>query len=204
MIAFYAIAVIGFLGAMSPGPDFAIVTKNALTQSRTAGYFTAFGISAGLLLHSIYCVIGLAVIIAQSVIAFRILHIVGAAYLIYLGIKNLTATVTTGNLVAQKQKGTISNARAFQQGFLVNALNPKCVLFLLTIFSTVIKPNVPFWIQSIYALELIVTGLVWFCTLTFLLTHPKIKAPISRFQTVVVKCLGLFLIGFGLTLLDFI
>ena len=78
----YSIAVIGLLGAMSPGPDFVVVSKNALGHSRRAGCFTAFGISVGLLLHSAYCVLGLALLISESIWILRGIRFLGASYFI--------------------------------------------------------------------------------------------------------------------------
>ena len=72
---FYTIAIIAFLGAFSPGPDFVIVAKNAIAHHRRAGVLTSAGIAAGLIFHSTYCILGLAVIISSSLLLFSTIKI---------------------------------------------------------------------------------------------------------------------------------
>ena len=67
---FFSVGLIALLGAMSPGPDFAVVTKNTLLNSKKSGLFTTLGVGAALIIHMTYCVFGLAVIIANSIILF--------------------------------------------------------------------------------------------------------------------------------------
>ena len=87
MQEFLSISLLIMLAAVSPGPDFAVVTKNSLLYSRKAGLFTALGVSVSLLIHAVYCILGLAIIISQSLLAFSVIKYLGAAYLIYIGFK---------------------------------------------------------------------------------------------------------------------
>ena len=73
---------------MLPGPDFALVTKNTLLHSRRSGFFTSLGVSASNLVHITYCAFGLAIVIANSLLLFSIIKYIGAAYLIYLGLRS--------------------------------------------------------------------------------------------------------------------
>ena len=83
------IGLISLLGAMSPGPDFAIVTKNCLTGTFRTGVLTALGVSFALLVHVTYCLFGIALLIAETPALFLGLKYLGAAYLLYLGIRML-------------------------------------------------------------------------------------------------------------------
>ncbi|MBJ7297359.1 MAG: LysE family translocator [Dolichospermum sp.] len=82
---------IALIAIISPGPDFAITLRNSLLYSRQAGVYTAFGVGAGFIVHSTYSLIGIGTIISQSILLFNTLKWVGAAYLIYIGIKSLRA-----------------------------------------------------------------------------------------------------------------
>ena len=73
MQEFLSVSLLIILAAISPGPDFAIVTKNSLLYSRKAGIYTALGVSGSLLVHAVYCILGLALIISQSLLAFIII-----------------------------------------------------------------------------------------------------------------------------------
>ena len=91
MQEFLSISLLILLAAISPGPDFAMVTKNSLLYSRKHGVYCALGISMSLLIHTVYCVLGLAVIISKSLLAFTVIKYLGAAYLTYIGVKSLLA-----------------------------------------------------------------------------------------------------------------
>lgn len=198
---FLAIAVIALLGAISPGPDFIVVSKNALTYSQRTGCFTACGIAAGILFHVTYCILGVAIIISQSLLLFSIIKYIGASYLIYLGIKAILSK-STKDLASniQHQINDISAWVAFRQGLLTNVLNPKCTLFMLAVFTMVVRPHTPYWVEIIYGLELSGIGLLWFVFLANLLSHHHVKTRLNKVQTIVTKMMGAFLVGFGIHL----
>jgi len=205
---FFSIALIALLGAMLPGPDFAIVTKNTIFHSRQSGCVTALGVGTAVAVHMTYCVLGLAVVISSSLLIFSLIKYIGACYLIYLGINSLFSKQSKeifspsadrlGNTGIQKTK--ISNLVSFKQGFLCNLLNPKATLFFLSLFTVVIKPSTPFHWELVYALEILVTSVTWFCTLTIILSHPRIKKALDKAGKYIAKFLGVFLIGFGVAL----
>jgi RhtB (resistance to homoserine/threonine) family protein len=202
MNEYLTIAIIAILGAMSPGPDFAVVSKNALTYSRQAGYYTALGILTGLSIHCSYCILGLAIIIKHSTWLLAALKYIGSAYLIYLGIKALLRKTQKQQTNYHKKNKTIGIA-AWREGFLVNILNPKCALFMITVFTVVVKPHTPVGVQIIYGIELAGLGAVWFIILSYLLTHGKINQSFSKLQTIITKLLGLFLIFVGIQIAFF-
>lgn len=202
MIAqFFSIALIALLGAMLPGPDFAIVSRNSLFYSRQLGYFTALGVGAAILIHMCYCVLGVAVIIANSILLFSFIKYAGAVYLIYLGINALFSKQANNIFPAeQTQQIKMSKFISFRQGFLCNLLNPKATLFFLSLFTVVIKPNTPMSWQVVYAMEICIIAVTWFCSLTIILSHPYIKGLLEKSEAYIAKFLGVFLIGFGIVL----
>ncbi|MEJ2150482.1 MAG: LysE family translocator, partial [Chloroflexota bacterium] len=85
------VLAMGWLVVVVPGPNFAMTLRNSLTRSRRAGLFTAFGVSLGGVGHVTYSLIGIALLISQSIFLFNTLKRLGALYLIYLGIRALLA-----------------------------------------------------------------------------------------------------------------
>lgn len=199
--SFVSIAIIALLGSISPGPDFALIAQNSLTYSRRVGVLSALGIGLGIIVHSTYCILGIAFIISQSVMAFTIIRYLGAAYLIYLGARGLLSHQAISATTETSSGHAISNYAALRQGFLVNVLNPKCIVFMISIFTIVVKPHTPYWVQSIYGLELAGITAGWFVLLAYLFTHQHIQQRIIKVQAVVLKILGVFLICFGLDLI---
>lgn len=198
MQEFLSISLIILLAAISPGPDFAVVTKNALLYSRKAGIYTALGISASLLVHTVYCILGLAFVISQSLLLFSIIKYLGAGYLIYLGIKGILSKREVVHLEDHASKKSISNLAAFNQGLLTNLLNPKAILFLLAFFTIIVKPDHSLWTEMAYGLEITIIPMIWFSGLSFMMTHPAVTKNLNRIQFFIVKVMGAFLVLFGL------
>lgn len=197
MSTFFAITLLIILAAISPGPDFAIVTKNALLHSKKAGVLTALGISTSLLIHATYCIFGLAVIISQSLLAFSIIKYCGAIYLIYIGIKSLLTKRDKTQLNLHHSKHEMSDSHAFRQGLLCNLLNPKAIMFLLAFFTLVIKPGSSMLCEISYGFEIAIIHMTWFSLLAHLLTHRAVKSNLNKLQFYIVKAMGAVLIAFG-------
>jgi hypothetical protein len=89
MTEWFAVISITIFAVISPGPDFAMVSRNSLLLSRRAGLLTALGIGGGVLVHVAYTLLGIGILIRQSPALFDILKLVGAAYLVWLGGKML-------------------------------------------------------------------------------------------------------------------
>jgi RhtB (resistance to homoserine/threonine) family protein len=198
----FSIGFISLFGAMLPGPDFAIVTKNALLHSRRSGIFTSLGIGSAILVHMTYCALGLAIVIYNSDTLFNIIKYIGSAYLIYLGVTSFLAKIPEHIVIENKKisRQGLSNFASFRQGFLCNLLNPKATLFFLALFTMVIKPNTPFAWLVIYSGEIVLIASVWFCSLTFILSHARVTQILERSEKYIAKLLGVFLIVFGTAL----
>jgi RhtB (resistance to homoserine/threonine) family protein len=200
---FFTIGILMLLSAMLPGPDFALVTKNTILHSRRAGLFTSLGVGSAILIHITYCALGLAIVISQSLLLFSLIKFIGAGYLVYLGLNSLISKKTPATISADKPAGTktqISDFVAFRQGFLCNLLNPKATLFFLALFTVIIKPETPALWEFIYAIEMFFILTAWFCSLTLILSHPKVLRGLNRVEKYISKVLGVFFIGFGVAL----
>lgn len=109
-----------------PGPDQALIVRNALAGGRAAGLRTMLGGASGLLLHSTAAVLGLSALLAASATAYTSLKVAGVAYLLYLGMRMLREAG------AEAPQDARRGSRPYSQGLLSNAMNPKCALFFLT------------------------------------------------------------------------
>jgi threonine/homoserine/homoserine lactone efflux protein len=121
--------------AVSPGPGMIYVLARSLRGGRAIGLASCFGAAAGGLVHVVAAGLGLSVILARSASAFLVVKYLGAAYLLYLGIRTLTARDSTLSTATVKQ-GTGS---PFWQGMLIEVLNPKTALFFLALIPQFIN-----------------------------------------------------------------
>lgn len=195
MFQILTLALISLLGAMSPGPDFAIVTRHALTGSRKSALLASLGVATALCIHIIYCVLGVAIVIKESPLIFRGLQIGGSLYLAYLGAHLLITS-------SKKAPPTPARpGRAFASGLLTNLLNPKATLFLLSVFSQFVNPETPLATQILYGFVIILTALLWFGILSFLITHPRFRPAFAKFQKRLMLCMGIILLGLAAVVL---
>lgn len=193
---FFAITLLVALAAISPGPDFALVVKNSSIYSRAGGIATAVGIALSMLVHATYCIFGLGLIISKSMLIFSLIKYLGAAYLIYIGIKSITAKNVMTQQVAAVTKSN-DRMRALRQGLFCNLLNPKAIMFFVALFTMVVKPGTPVTIEIAYAIEIALIHLIWFGGLAIFLTHHKTLAFLNKGQAILTKVMGGFLVVFG-------
>ena len=198
MSAFLTVAIIHLLGVMSPGPDFAIVTRNALAYSRRTGLMTAAGIALGLQVHVLYSLLGIGLVISQSILLFNILKYLGAAYLIFVGWKALRAKKGTLEVDTVEKKKDISAAHAFRNGFLCNVLNPKATIFMLALFTQVIDPSTPIAIQAFYGVYMGAATFVWFSFVASVFSLSLIKRTFQGIQHWLERAMGAVLVALGI------
>lgn len=202
---FLTLALLHLLAVISPGPDFTILVKNSLLYDKRSAIYTAFGIALGVLVHVTYCILGFAVIISQSIWLFNIIKYLGASYLIYIGIKALLARQKKDVAVSISQEKISATKldvfNAMKQGFFCNVLNPKASLFFLGLFTLVIKPQTPLYIQMMYGLWMALVTFIWFASLASMITHQRIRQKLFSIQHLINRILAIFLILFGVNLI---
>lgn len=198
MSAFLTIAVIHFLALISPGPDFVVIVKQSVSQPRRIVAWTALGISLAMLLHVGYTLLGLGFIIAQSIVVFTIIKLLGAAYLLYIGWKSLTAKTPASVVREMASTQVLTPWAAVKIGFLCNALNPKFTLFLLALFTQVIAPETPLAVQIFYGLWMSFIAFLWFSSVGSLLTMPLIRRSMGTIHIYAERVMGAVLIALGL------
>ncbi len=126
---FWVFALTALLLNLTPGNDMLYVAARSTSQGSKAGIISSLGIMAGCMVHIVAAMFGLSAIIAKSALTFDIIKYIGAAYLIYLGIRSLLSKRKTMYIDSTIKKRSLKNI--FWQGVLTNVLNPKVALFFL-------------------------------------------------------------------------
>lgn len=192
--------LVASLLVMSPGPNGALITKTVTTSGRAAGFANVAGFVTGFYLHGTMTILGLSIILVQSSSAFTIVKYLGAAYLLWIGIK-LSISAWQGiepqeNLTTLAKKRTLRNAYA--EGFLTNALNPKVAMFYLAAFPQFISVGETSPIAS-YSLVIIhsLINAIWFGAMVLVMSRFTAIAQSGRFQRYLKGLTGLVFIGFA-------
>jgi threonine/homoserine/homoserine lactone efflux protein len=185
---------------ISPGPDMLYVISRGMVHGRRAGMLSAVGVVCGILVHTTAAAFGLTLILQTSAFAFLLIKFVGAAYLLYLGIKAWRAQ-STFRLEPTASAAT-SNA-LFWQGVLSNVLNPKIAIFFLAFLPQFVDRG-----GNHVTLQMIILGLTFACFgLCFLLVVGYSSGSIGRWLTYrpqyaqfFQRLAGAILIGLGIRL----
>lgn len=191
-----AVALFTVLAVISPGADFAMVTRSSYAQGRKAGLAAAIGIALGVQVHVMYTVLGIAVIISQSPVLFMAMKVVGAGYLIYLGYKSLTNTSRIC-LDGLAQDGQASTLQALRTGFLTNALNPKTMLFVVSAYTQVVQPGSPLALDFVYGAFMSFAHWLWFSLVAVFFSSAVLRKAMIERQVMVDRVIGVALIGLG-------
>src|SRR5258708_31710526 len=141
-----------------PGPAVTYVVSRSIGQGRTAGLLSVLGIVVGTLLHVTAATLGLSALLASSILAFQFVRYLGAAYLIYLGIRTLRRD-DSQLLQAASNEGRL--LRIFAQGVLVNLLNPKTALFFLAFLPQFVDPSLGHPSLQIFQLGVLFALMGW-------------------------------------------
>ncbi len=148
-------AAAAFLFAVVPGPAVIYIVTRSVDQGRAAGLVSVLGIATGTLVHVVAAVIGLSALLVSSAAAFTVVKYLGAAYLVYLGIRKLLdrdAEEPFGHPTPRSLR------RVYSQGVIVSVLNPKTALFFLAFLPQFVDPAV-----GSTALQLTVLGVLLVC-----------------------------------------
>lgn len=201
-----AFALVASVLVMSPGPNGVLIAKTVPTSGRAAGFANVAGFVTAFYLHGSLSILGISVILVQSATAFTIVKLLGAAYLCWIGIKALHAAwhgVDTAREVAPaKRRRTL--LKAYLEGLLTNALNPKVSMFYLAAFPQFITPGQTS-VASAFLLVFIhsMINAVWFGAMVTLFSRLAGLTRSGGFQRWVKGVTGAVFVGFGIRLAQY-
>jgi threonine/homoserine/homoserine lactone efflux protein len=146
-LGLFAAASIALL--VMPGPAVLYVVTRSISQGRRAGLLSVLGVHVGSVVHVAAAALGLSALLASSATAFAVVRYLGAAYLIWLGVRKLRRRPAS----PVGEVATVARARLFTQGIVVNVLNPKTAIFFLAFLPQFVDPR-----RGPVALQIVVLG----------------------------------------------
>lgn len=201
IINFEAFVITALILNLTPGADTVYILGRSIAQGKKTGILSALGISTGAIFHIALATFGLSVILVESAAAFEVIKYVGAAYLLFLGLKAIfLKTETVSEVVVQSRTNLF---QIYLSGILTNVLNPKVALFFLAFLPQFIKPSsvgdaLPFLILG---LTFLFTGTIWCLLLAvFAAKLSKRIKQSSKIQTWLQRITGGVFVGLGLKL----
>jgi threonine/homoserine/homoserine lactone efflux protein len=206
--------VVAAVLVISPGPNGLLIAKSVASHGRRAGFYNIAGFIVAFYVHGALSIFGLSIILVQSAEAFFIVKMMGAAYLLWVGVQALVSAWRESRPsksvlssmqppVDRSQTQPKSNStptgplRFVLEGFLTNVLNPKVSMFYLAAFPQFITVGESaaqaFTLVSLHAL----VNFIWFCLITVLLSRLGSVATSQRFKVWLKSVTGAIFIGFA-------
>ncbi|MFE6619106.1 LysE family translocator [Streptomyces sp. NPDC057740] len=199
-VAFTATAA---LITVTPGPDSALVLRSALRSGRRTAFMTGLGVSVGLLVWGLTSAVGVAALLAASSTGFRVLQTAGALWLVWLGVRALATARSQVPEPGEEQSGTVqTSARlSFATGLSTNLLNPKALVFYVSLLPQFIPAHAPaFPLTLLYAVVHALLNVAWFGLLSWWIPSARGLMRRGSVQAWIERVTGVVLVGFGLKL----
>ncbi|GAA0366203.1 hypothetical protein GCM10009530_14990 [Microbispora corallina] len=149
-LALFATATLALL--LVPGPAVVYIVTRSVAQGRAAGLVSVLGVHAGSLVHVAAAALGISAVLAASATAFAVVKWLGAAYLVYLGVRKLLSRPAAET----PEVRPASRSRLFGEGFVVNVLNPKTAIFFLAFLPQFADPA-----RGPLAPQIVLLGAIW-------------------------------------------
>ena len=196
---YWLFVLTGVLLNLTPGQDTFYILGRSVAEGTRSGVASALGIAVGSLVHTAVAALGLSAILATSASAFTVVKLLGAAYLVYLGVRMLRSA----NVLASptNRVGSAGVLASFRDGVVTNVLNPKVALFFLALMPQFIAPDSDAKVAAFIVLGLtfVATGTVWCLVLAvaagklrgFFTRHPKRWGIVARASGCLFVLLGL-------------
>ena len=191
---FIVIFIAHLFAVISPGQDFALISRQAFLYGRNIAILSSLGIAFGILFHIGYCILGINVFLSNNIYLYTIFKYSCSFYLFYLGlISFFYKEKTVREINKNKAINEYHYLTAFKTGFITNVLNVKASLFFISLYA-LIDVGTPKIIQIFYGFWMsMITG-IWFISISFFLTNQGFSKYSKKYNDLINKSMALILI----------
>ena len=196
LIFWFQFAAVCIAGAMSPGPSLALIIRNSSKYNRLGGILSAVGHGLGMGVYAIFAVTGLSIIILTNIYIFKLIQIVGIAFLFVFGIL----------FIFQKNEKIDFNVsqnklNSFLQGFSISILNPKILIWFSAVFSQFVKNESTFLTNSILVITASAIDCIWYILVALIVTSYGLKDFFQKRINAIQKISGTVLVTISILLI---
>ena len=200
MSIFLTIAVLHLFAVASPGPDFILVSRQCLRHGRRIAIWTSLGIAIGILFHVALSLTGLSILLQNQPDLFWYIKLLASLYIGYLGIVSLVSK--SSNKLVEDATGQAGNQlRSVTTGLLTNVLNPKALIFFITVFAVAINKETGIFVKILLGIYMSVATFIWFALVSILLTNKKAIERFKKAIPLLEKVTGFFLLLIAIQIL---
>lgn len=186
---------------ISPGPNFALISKLAMSGARSTAVGATFGFAIAATFYAVLTMAGLALFLAKVGWLASLIQIAGGCYLVYLGLMAWLSgkpdTMKQG--VSSVEKGDV--LRGLRMGMIVNLSNPKGIAFFIGLYAVAVPPETGLVAKLAILMGGFLIEIIWYSLVTALLSRRQAKAVYDRFGQWIERAIGTALAGFGIRLI---
>ncbi|MFH6783816.1 MULTISPECIES: LysE family translocator [Methylobacterium] len=188
------------LAVLSPGPSFALVTRLAVSGSRSAALGATCGLALASGFYAVLTMAGLSLVLARVSWLASVVQVAGGCYLVYLG---CMAWLSGKPGAAASRPGATSRQvrQGLRDGIVVNLLNPKGIAFFLSLYAVAVPPGTALWAKAVILLGSFAIEVAWYGAAAVLLSSPSARAAYGRFGRWIERGIGTVLAAIGLRLI---
>ena len=177
-----------------PGPDFVAVVRSSVTRGTPAGLLTTVGVSTGLGLYASLSLLGLSSILVEYQWLAWLVRVLGAGYLIYLGIGLLFSKPHPVEIPTTSDR---RGKNAFLFGLTVTLTNPKAIVLFTSVFATAVTRDTPHWLMVLMIALVVVSSLAWYSLVSLLMSSPPVTRRLRNAQHWIERAAGLCFVTIG-------
>lgn len=194
-----SLLAVDLLAAMSPGPNFVVVTQAAIHRTRRYAAAVVAGLATANLIWCLAVAFGLSALFMLAPWLYGAIQFLGGAYLIYLGV----CLWRTDTLAPMSSESSLhrSLGAAYVRGLLTNLANPKSVVYFGSIFALFMKPDMPAWVQVLAVGVVLFNTLLWYGTVAALFSSNAVQRRYVRIRRPINRAAGAVMVGFGAKLM---
>lgn len=186
---------------LSPGPNLLVVVQSSLSAGRGAGIAAGLGVALG---DGVYAALGLAgmsALVQVGGLLFATVKIAGGAYLVWFGLRLITAR--DGPVLgdpAARGGARLRLRTYFRRGLITDLANPQTVLFFASIFAVTLQADTPAWARAVAWLGILCASVAWRVLLSAAFSHARVRGAYARGQRALERLAGVALMVFGMRL----
>jgi threonine efflux protein len=174
-ISMVTLAGIWFLVVTIPGPNFLVVTRFSMADSRKSGLLIALGVSTGAGLWATASLIGLRVLFNRGAWLYDTIRLIGGLYLLWIGLKTICSAFSSSSTSFRVGHLSQSSFSAFRRGLLTSFSNPKTAAFFGSLFVATFPPRAPTWTYFTTVGMIVCVSLLWYGSVACFFSFPQVQ-----------------------------
>jgi threonine efflux protein len=194
------IAGLHWAAMISPGPNVLLVANTGMARGRRAALAAGLGVAAGAIVLTLAALVGLGFLVARAAWLETGLRLVGAAYLVYLGIQIWRSAHRPIEIAVPDPSAPEDRAHHFRRGLLTNLTNPKAAVFYGSILTPVLASGAVGWVAPAAVLVVALDSATFHCGLAVVFARPRVRGAYARAKTTIDHVVGAALVAVGVRL----